>query len=182
LQSVNPPLACLLTSERALQANFCIFTPSSSTTKERILQCTDNVTHPGGRYFAQLGDDCSFCTYGGPGAAPPKRGVHPPVEQAIWCGFKGPCPVVAALATNTTNPPTLEATTSNTFPTDCTLKQWQKLGMDLDSLVADPKISHPGAGGGWQLDADSPALKLGFKQLDLSTVGPRSSRGRTPSK
>lgn len=158
-----------------LQANLCIFVPGNSTTQERILYCTDNVTHPTGQYYAQLGDDCSFCTYGGPGAAPPRRGVHPPIDKAIWCGFKGPCPGEAhALLTTGTG-----LATSSGFPTDCTLKQWQKLGMDLDSVVADPKIIDPVAGG-WQLHPDSPALKLGFKQLDLSMVGPRAPKLHAP--
>lgn len=62
------------------------------------------------------------------------------------------------------------------------MKQWQKLGMDLDSVVADPKIIDPVAGGprGWQLHPDSPALKLGFKQLDLSMVGPRAPKLHAP--
>jgi hypothetical protein len=146
----------------------------------RILECTDNVTHPTGPYFAQLGDDCSFCTYGGPGSAPPKRGAHPPVDEAIWCGFKGPCKAkqtTSRAAGRAAAAGALESGTAG-FPTDCTLEQWQKLGMDLDSRVADPKIVNPVAGSGWQLAPDSPALALGFQQLNLSAVGPRSPQQR----
>ena len=140
----------------------------------RILECADNVTHPTGKYYAQLGDDCSFCTYGGPGSAPPKRGAHPPLETAIWCGFQGPCQTKRTLAG--IQPEAFEsiAGLAVSFPTDCTLDQWQKLGMDRHSRVADPKISNPVAGSAWQLEPDSPALALGFQQLNLSAVGPRS--------
>lgn len=128
----------------------------------------------------QLGDDCSFCTYGGPGSAPPKRGAHPPVDEAIWCGFKGPCKAkqtTSRAAGRAAAAGALESGTAG-FPTDCTLEQWQKLGMDLDSRVADPKIVNPVADSGWQLAPDSPALALGFQQLNLSAVGPRSPQQR----
>jgi hypothetical protein len=128
------------------------------------------LSYVAGRYYAQVGDDCSFCTYGGPGVAPPSRGSHPPTDQAVWCGFKGPCLDVLREASSRASSALLaEGAESVAFPTDCTLKQWQNLGMDLDSVVADPMIDTQT----WQLKPGSPALKLGFKQLNLSTVGPR---------
>ncbi len=53
-----------------------------------------------------------------------------------------------------------------------TLEQWHGLGMDTHSLIADPKFTAPEKGD-YSLPPDSPALKLGFKPIDLSTVGPR---------
>jgi hypothetical protein len=51
-------------------------------------------------------------------------------------------------------------------------EEWQKLGQDKDSLVADPLFVAPEAGN-FTLKADSPALNLGFKPIDVSKVGPR---------
>jgi hypothetical protein len=51
--------------------------------------------------------------------------------------------------------------------------------MDRRSVVADPMIEGGGAsgdgGGGewWRLRAESPALRLGFRQLNVSHAGPR---------
>eukprot|EP00928_Gymnodinium_smaydae_P026074 TRINITY_DN20578_c0_g1_i1.p1 TRINITY_DN20578_c0_g1~~TRINITY_DN20578_c0_g1_i1.p1 ORF type:complete len:727 (-),score=94.53 TRINITY_DN20578_c0_g1_i1:85-2265(-) len=47
--------------------------------------------------------------------------------------------------------------------------EWRKHGKDVRSLFADPKIDLVNYG----LSADSPALKLGFKQINISQVGPR---------
>ncbi len=55
---------------------------------------------------------------------------------------------------------------------DSQLKNWKKNGIDSGSVVADPMFLHPAQHDGL-LMPDSPVLKLGFKQLDLSTVGPR---------
>lgn len=52
------------------------------------------------------------------------------------------------------------------------LSAWQALGFDRSSVVADPRFvdtkKHD-----YRLKPDSPAGKLGFEPLDLSTVGPR---------
>lgn len=53
-----------------------------------------------------------------------------------------------------------------------TLEVWQKRGHDQNSVIANPKFLNPG-NYDFRLDPDSPALKLGFKPIDLSTVGPR---------
>lgn len=50
--------------------------------------------------------------------------------------------------------------------------EWKTKGLDRDSVVADPLFVAPEKGD-FTLRPDSPALKLGFKPLDLSTVGPR---------
>ena len=55
-------------------------------------------------------------------------------------------------------------------------EEWQKQGLDQDSVIADPRSAHPGAGD-FTLPDDSPALALGFKPFDLSTVGPRGKVG-----
>ena len=49
--------------------------------------------------------------------------------------------------------------------------QWQALGMDTNSVVADPLISDAQASN-FLLQPGSPALQLGFEQLDLSHIGP----------
>jgi len=49
---------------------------------------------------------------------------------------------------------------------------WQKRGHDTNSVVADPQFENV-AKLDFRLKPTSPALKLGFKPIDLSTVGPR---------
>lgn len=57
-------------------------------------------------------------------------------------------------------------------------KQWQANGQDPHSLVADPRFADP-ANGDFTLASDSPAWPLGFKPIDLSTVGPRPKEQRS---
>lgn len=55
---------------------------------------------------------------------------------------------------------------------DDTWAQWHARGKDVHSIYADPMFvdaSHFN----FRLKPDSPAFKLGFQQIDLSTVGPR---------
>jgi parallel beta-helix repeat protein len=60
------------------------------------------------------------------------------------------------------------------------LEQWRELGMDVHSIIADPEFVDP-AHDDFALKADSPALALGFKPIDISQVGPRKARrGVTP--
>lgn len=58
-----------------------------------------------------------------------------------------------------------------------TFAQWQEHGLDKNSVVADPLFVDP-ENDDYSLKPDSPALKLGFKPIDLSTVG---LRGREKS-
>jgi parallel beta-helix repeat protein len=51
-------------------------------------------------------------------------------------------------------------------------EEWQKSGQDRDSIVADPLFVDVG-NFNFKLRLNSPALKLGFRQIDMSTVGPR---------
>jgi hypothetical protein len=57
-----------------------------------------------------------------------------------------------------------------------TLEEWQKSGQDHNSCVADPMFENP-ANFNFRLREGSPALKMGFKQIDLSRVGPRVTPG-----
>ncbi|MHB8996686.1 MAG: right-handed parallel beta-helix repeat-containing protein [Armatimonadota bacterium] len=52
------------------------------------------------------------------------------------------------------------------------LDAWHKLGFDKQSVVADPQFVNP-AKYDYRLKATSPALKLGFEQIDISSAGPR---------
>ncbi|KAA0156777.1 hypothetical protein FNF29_00888 [Cafeteria roenbergensis] len=57
--------------------------------------------------------------------------------------------------------------------------QWQQSGKDVHSVVADPLFGNP-AERDFRLAPDSPALKLGFQQIDFSTNGPRRMEERRP--
>lgn len=56
------------------------------------------------------------------------------------------------------------------FPGNVDLKKWQEQGQDAHSLVADPKFADPQKSD-FRLAPDSPALALGFKPIDASTIG-----------
>ena len=58
-----------------------------------------------------------------------------------------------------------------------TWEEWQALGQDRHSLVADPGFRNADADD-FTLRDDSPALGLGFQPLDLSDVGPRPREKR----
>jgi len=57
-----------------------------------------------------------------------------------------------------------------TFLNDQSLEQWRAKGLDLHSVIADPKFVDP-QGGDFRLKPDSPALKLGFQPIDTSRAG-----------
>ncbi|MBI3920974.1 MAG: right-handed parallel beta-helix repeat-containing protein, partial [Armatimonadetes bacterium] len=48
--------------------------------------------------------------------------------------------------------------------------EWQSLGVDQHSVIADPQFQNA-TGYDFRLKATSPALKLGFKPIDISKVG-----------
>lgn len=54
-------------------------------------------------------------------------------------------------------------------------EEWQKR-QDQHSLIADPLFADPKKGD-FRLRPESPAFKLGFKQIDMSKVGPREKAG-----
>ena len=51
-----------------------------------------------------------------------------------------------------------------------TFADWKKLGFDKHSVVADPLFVDPD-GGDFRLRAESPALKLGFRSIDVERIG-----------
>jgi len=53
--------------------------------------------------------------------------------------------------------------------------EWQQLGRDVHSIVADPLFVDPD-NGNFTLRPGSPALQIGFKPIDLSGVGPTPGR------
>ncbi|MBN1291691.1 MAG: right-handed parallel beta-helix repeat-containing protein [Candidatus Latescibacteria bacterium] len=53
-----------------------------------------------------------------------------------------------------------------------TFEEWKARGRDVHSKIADPLFADP-ENGDFTLSPDSPALKLGFLPIDVSTVGPR---------
>lgn len=55
-----------------------------------------------------------------------------------------------------------------------TLEQWQRLGFERGSIIADPGFADPAARV-FALSPRSPAARLGFVPLDLSEVGPRAA-------
>ncbi|NCO33074.1 MAG: hypothetical protein AUJ92_11710 [Armatimonadetes bacterium CG2_30_59_28] len=56
------------------------------------------------------------------------------------------------------------------------LDEWQALGQDQHSLIADPKFEDL-AKWDFTLAEDSPAFALGFRAIDVSDIGPRRSDG-----
>jgi parallel beta-helix repeat protein len=56
------------------------------------------------------------------------------------------------------------------FPGGLTFAQWQAKGQDKHSIVADPLFADP-QHGNFNLKPDSPALKLGFKSIDVNGIG-----------
>lgn len=65
-----------------------------------------------------------------------------------------------------------EHTNAELDSTFTSLAQWQELGNDLHSQVADPGFADP-ENGDFSLPEDSPAYKIGFKPIDISKVGIR---------
>jgi parallel beta-helix repeat protein len=53
--------------------------------------------------------------------------------------------------------------------------EWQQIGHDRGSMIADPLFVDP-LNFNFRLRPESPAFKLGFQQIDTSTVGPRASQ------
>ena len=52
------------------------------------------------------------------------------------------------------------------------LDEWQKMGFDEHSIIADPLFVNPKEED-FRLRPDSPALKLGFQQIDINVIGIR---------
>lgn len=58
---------------------------------------------------------------------------------------------------------------------DATLEQWRQRGHDMHSIVADPLFVAPDRDD-FRLRADSPALKRGFKPIEVRSVGVRQRK------
>lgn len=61
------------------------------------------------------------------------------------------------------------------------LAEWRERGQDLRSRIADPLFRNA-ANFDFTLLPGSPALKMGFRQIDMSTVGPRVVPGAAAAK
>jgi hypothetical protein len=55
------------------------------------------------------------------------------------------------------------------------MEEWQKEGYDLNSLIADPLFVDP-KNGNYQVQENSPALKLGFKNFPMDDFGHQMTR------
>ncbi|MCC7498298.1 MAG: right-handed parallel beta-helix repeat-containing protein [Bryobacterales bacterium] len=60
-----------------------------------------------------------------------------------------------------------------------TWEQWRARGLDTRSKIADPLFRNA-ANGDFRLLDGSPALAMGFQQIDMSTTGPRTRPGLEP--
>jgi len=56
------------------------------------------------------------------------------------------------------------------------LSAWRERGHDLDSVIADPQFDNA-ANYDFRLKPGSPALKLGFRPIEVSSAGPRQQPG-----
>ncbi len=59
-----------------------------------------------------------------------------------------------------------------TFPDSLSITQWQAEGKDVQVALKDPMFEDAG-NFDFTLKDGSPALELGFKQIDVDDVGPR---------
>jgi hypothetical protein len=57
------------------------------------------------------------------------------------------------------------------------VEKWHETGNDRNSILTDPLFVSPKEID-FQLQSNSPALKIGFEPIDLSRVGIRSKRSR----
>src|SRR5262249_12006716 len=60
-----------------------------------------------------------------------------------------------------------------------TFEEWKAKGQDVHSAIGDPLFADAAAFD-FRLRPESPALKMGFRPIDLRDVGPRAARDRSP--
>ena len=56
------------------------------------------------------------------------------------------------------------------------LNEWQKMGFDTHSLIADPLFVDP-EHDDYRLKPESPAFKLGFQPIEVTRIGMRNGDG-----
>lgn len=69
-----------------------------------------------------------------------------------------------------------DAETSNISFAGRSFEQWQLNGQDSGSLIANPLFLNAG-NFDFRLKSSSPAFNLGFRQIDMSSIGPRVPAG-----
>ncbi len=107
--------------------------------------------------------DKGYVYSGGYGLKPGESGALSTDLNIVWDIQKGE-PMAAATRQFTETAIDLEKT-------GMTWSRWVELGFDRHSVVADPCFVDPLAGD-FRLRPESPALTMGFKPIDLSSVGP----------
>ena len=90
---------------------------------------------------------------------------HNPRSRGFACGKFGPD--VLRMDRNLYSPP---AGVEPKFARGSSLIEWQALGFDQHGAVGDPRFADP-ARDDYRLEADSPALALGFRPVALSRAG-----------
>jgi len=68
---------------------------------------------------------------------------------------------------------------SYTFPNDSTFQQWQSQGQDPHSIIQQDPLFDNANAFNFTLQGNSPALTIGFKQIDTTIIGPKSTHGFT---
>ena len=107
-------------------------------------------------YYAVLHDNGTYCVYGG----------SYPSGRATWC-------TNSSSVDSDSNPTVSEEVHSDAGAgSGCSFATWQGKGYDTKSVVADPLFVNPEAHD-FRLKPNSPALALGIRSIDMSTVGPR---------
>ena len=128
------------------------------------------------RFYAQLNDDGSFCTYNS------TRTVTSG-DVKTWCApgtvtgsansdtmSSGEAVVIAR---DSRESPAGLTSRSKNGATGCSFAHWQEQGFDAGSAIMDP-LFVDAAGRDFRLKPGSPALAMGMHSLDTSGVGPRT--------
>ena len=149
--------------------NLCAVASPQPGQPARVAWCLGKHEPVGGphcgaacRYYAKLHDNGTFCMYNQSSkvynsSTPYSGGV------VTWCAAEG-----VATATEVIAPVAAAAVDG------CSLSHWQATGHDLSSRIADPLFVDLEARD-FRLRPGSPALAMGMRSLDVSTVGPRRS-------
>ena len=149
--------------------NLCAVASPQPGQPARVAWCLGKHEPVGGphcgaacRYYAKLHDNGTFCMYNQSSkvynsSTPYSGGV------VTWCAAEGVATATEVIA------PVVAAAVDG-----CSLSHWQATGHDLSSRIADPLFVDLEARD-FRLRPGSPALAMGMRSLDVSTVGPRRS-------